>query len=336
MIIGDDGMKASFFSFFLLLILLFCRCPSVHGAYDWLTPGSYAVYDLIMSGVVRLNESYVVFGWRLSNETSVARYGFSVLEVDGNYALLKVSLNESSVLPVLFNTSSLSCTVWVDLETRDLVDRDTGTVWGKCPFWLYSWEANTSVTAFYDFLGTKITWDNVSILSEVKPLYGINKPTFSYLTPIGYFNDFDFINAMFGEGPNPPFVDLNALELSHGKIGDRIGVGFSLSFQYDYHVEKGLLLLPLDKYADDILSKKFGIIVLDGQLGNVKSEYSRERTGWLVGSLVIYDTNILRGSDKPTVGGGGFPWYIPFLIIVIVLLPLIYYVYVRRLSRRRS
>jgi len=336
----DHEMKNSIFPFFLLLILLFCRCPSVRGAYDWLVPGSYAVYDLIMSGVVRLNETCLVSVGRggLPNETSVARYGFSVVEVDGDYALLKVSLNESTVLPILFNTSSLSCMVWVDLETRDLVDRDTGEVWGRCPFWVYPQEANTNVIAFYDFLGTKITWDNVLILSETKPLYGINNPTFSYHTLIGYFNDFDFINAAFGEGPNPLFIDLNTSELSQGKIGDRIGVGFSLSFQYDYHVEKGLLLLDLDRYADDILTKKFGIIVLNGQLGDVKPEYSRENAGWLVGSLVIYDTNILRGSDTPTVGGGGsgFPWYVPLLIVVVALLPLIYYIYVRRLSKRRS
>ncbi len=292
-----------------------------------------------MSGVVRLNETCLVLvGGVFPNETTVARYGFSVVEVDSNYALLKVSLNESTVLPILFNTSSLSCTVWVNLETRDLVDRDTEVVWGKCPFWIYPREANTSVTAFYDFLGTKITWDNVLILSEVQPLYGIYAPTHSFLTPIGYFNEFDFINAAFGQRPNQTFVDLNTLELSQGKIGGNVGIGFTLSFQYDYHVEKGLLLFPLDRYADDILTKKFGIILCRKNLGDVKSEYSREKVGWIVGSLIIFDTNILRGSDKPTVGGGGsgFPWYIPLLIVVVALLPLVYYIYVKRLSKRRS
>jgi len=332
-------MKTSIFPFFLLLILLFCRCPNVRGAYDWLVPGSYAVYDLIMRDVVRLNETCLVSVGRgeSPNETSVARYGFSVLEVDGDYALLKVSLNESSVLPILFNTSRLSCTVWVDLETRDFIDRDTGEVWGKCPFWVYPQEANTNVIAFYDFLGTKITWDNVSILSETKPLYGINNPTFSYHTPIGYFNDFDFINALFY--PWQTSISLkNINEFSQGKIGGKISITFALNFQYDYHVEKGLLLISDNLYIDDILTKKFSIIIINGQLGGVKPEYSRENAGWLVGSLVIHDTNILRGSDRPTVGGGGsgFPWYIPLLIIVIVLLPLIYYVYVRRLSKRRS
>jgi hypothetical protein len=325
----------------LLLFLLvpwFWKCPNVHGEYDWLVPGSYAVYELIMSGVVRLNETCLVLIGGLPNETSVARYGFSVVEVDGNYALLKVSLNESTVLPILFNMSSLSCTVWVNLETRDLIDRDTGEVWGKCPFWVYPWEANTSVTAFYDFLGMKVTWDNVSILSEVQPLYGINNPTLSYLMPIGYFNNFDFINAAFGERPNQPSINLNMLELYQGKIGGNITIGFTLSFQYDYHVEKGLLLFPLDRYADDILAKKFGIILCKGYLGDVKPEYSTEKVGWVVGSMIIYDTNILRGSDKPTVGGGSssFPWYIPLSIVVVALLPLIYYVYIRRLSKRRS
>ena len=300
-------------------------------------PGSYAIYDVTMSGLVRLNETCLVHvGGLFPNETSIARYGFSVVEVYGDYALLKVSLNESTVLPILFNTSSLSCMVWIDLETRDLVDRDTGEVWGKCPFWIYSQEANTSVIAFYDLLGSRITWENVSILSETKPLYGINNPVYSYHMPIGYFNDFDFINTAFGEGPNPPFVDLNAFELSQGKVGDRCGVGFSLSFQYDYHVEKGLLLISDGHYIDDILIKKFNIIICIGYLSGVKPEYSRENAGWLVGSLVIYDTNILRGSDTPTVGGSGLPWYIPLLIVVVVLLPIIYYIYVRRLSKRRS
>jgi len=228
--------------------------------------------------------------------------------------------------------------VWIDLETRDLVDRDTGEVWGKCPFWIYSQEANTSVIAFYDFLGSRITWENVSILSETKPLYGIMNPTFSYHTSIGYFNDFDFINAMFGQGPNQPLAQLNVYKFSNGKIGDMGSSGFTPSFQYDYHVEKGLLLISDGHYIDDILTKKFNIIICIGDLSNVKPEYSRENAGWLVGSLVIYDTNILRGSDTPTVGGGGggFPWYIPLLIIVIVLLPVIYYVYVRRLPKRRS
>ncbi|MBS7633264.1 hypothetical protein KEJ15_06580 [Candidatus Bathyarchaeota archaeon] len=272
----------------------------------------------------------------MPNETTVARYGFSVLEVDGDYVLLKVSLNESSVLPVLFNTSSLSCTVWVDLGTRDLIDRDTGVVWGKCPFWVYPWEANTNVTAFYDFLGSRITWDNVSILSEVKPLYGINSPSFSYLMPIGYFNDFDFINALFY--PMQTFITLeNTYEFSQGKIGDKSDVGFALNFQYDYHVDKGLLLISDYLYTDDVLTQNFGIMLLIGSLGDVKPDYSREKAGWIVGSLIIYDTNILRGSDKPTVGGGSsFPLYIPLLIVVVALLPLVYYVYVRRLSKRRS
>jgi hypothetical protein len=224
------------------------------------------------------------------------------------------------------------------LETRDLVDRDTGEVWGKCPFWIYPREANTSVTAFYDFLGTKITWDNVLILSEVQPLYGKNAPTYSFLTPIGYFNEFDFINAAFGQRPNQTFVNLNTLELSKGKIGGNVGIGFTLNFQYDYHVEKGLLLFDLDRYADDILAKKFGFIMFRGSLGMVKPEYSQKEIGFVVGSMIIIDTNILRGSDTPTVGGGGsgFPWYIPLLIAVVALLPLIYYVYVRRLSKRRS
>jgi len=323
-----------------LLCPLFCRCPSVRGELDWLVPGSYAVYDLIMRDVVRLNETCLVSVGRgeSPNETSVARYGFSVVEVDGGYALLKVSLNESTVLPILFNTSSLSCTVWVDLETRDLVDRDTSEVWGKCPFWIYPQEANTSVIAFYDFLGSRIIWDKVSILSEVQPLYGINNPTFSYHTPIGYFNDFDFINTAFGEGPNQTLAQLNVYEFSHGKIGSKGGTGFTPSFQYDYHVERGLLLISDYLYIDDILTKKFSIVLCLGNLASVKPEYSRENAGWLVGSLVIHDTNILRGSDTPTVGGGasGFPWYIPLLIVVIVLLPIIYYVYVRRLSKRRS
>jgi hypothetical protein len=294
-----------------------------------------------MSGIVRLNETYLVsvnIGG-LPNETSIARYGFSVLEVDGDYVLLKVSFNESSVLPILFNTSSLSCMVWVDLETRNLVDRGTSEVWGKCPFWVYPSETNTSVIAFYDLLGIEITWDYVLSISESAASEGIFNPTHSFHTQIGYFNEFDFIVAAFGERPNQTLIQLDTWDLSHGKIGGRVGVGFTSSFQYDYHVEKGLLLISDYLYVDDILAKKFGIALCSGNLGDVKPEYSRERAGWLVGSLVIYDTNILSGSDTPTVGGGGsgFPWYVPLLIVVVALLPLIYYIYVRRLSiRRRS
>jgi hypothetical protein len=70
-------------------------------------------------------------------------------------------------------------------------------------------------------------------------------------------------------------------------------------------------------------------------LGAVNPEYSREKAGWIVGSMIIYDTNILEGSDTPTIGGG-FPWHIPLMIAVIVVVPLAYYIYVRRLSKRRS
>jgi hypothetical protein len=296
-----------------------------------------------MRGVVRLNETCLVLvgSAPFPNETTtVARYGFSVVEVDDKYALLKVSLNESSVLPVLFNTSSLSCMVWVNLETRDLVDRDTGEVWGKCPFWVYPWEVNTSVTACYDFFDTKITWDRVSEWADSAAREGVYSPALSFLTPIGYFNNFDFIVASFDVGPNQTLVSLkNISDLYQGKIhAYTVGeFGFSPSLQYYYHVEKGLLLIS-DTYVDDILTKKFSIKLFIGNLGEVKSEYSQKEIGWAVGSMIIYDTNILRGSDKPTVGGGGsrFPWYIPLSIIVVALLPLIYYIYVRRLSKRRS
>jgi hypothetical protein len=324
----------------LLLILLLFSCPCVRGAYDWLKPGSYAIYDLAMDGLVRLNETCLVLIGVFPNETSVARYGFSVLEVDGDYALLKVSFNESTVLPILFNMSSLSCMVWVDLETRDLVDRDTGEVWGKCPFWVYPWEANTSVTAFYDFFGAKITWDNVTKWADSAARVGVYSPSMSFSTPIGYFNEFDFIVADYGIGASPPLMNLeNVLAFYQGKIHTEAGsYGFSPSIQHFYHVENGLLLIADSLYADDILAKNFGIIILNGMLNNVKPEYSRERVGWLMGPLVIYDTNILRGSDRPTVGGGGsgFPWYIPLSIAAVALLPLIYYVYLRRLPERHS
>jgi len=332
-------MKTSTFPFFLLLILLFCRCPNVRGAYDWLVPGSYAVYDLTMRGLVRLNETCLVHvGGFNPNETTVARYGFSVVEVDGDYALLRVSLNESSVLPFLFNTSSLSCTVWVDLETRDLVDRDTGEVWGKCPFWVYPWEADTSVTALYDFFGAKIVWDNVTKLADSAARMGVYNPSRSFSTPIGYFNEFDFIITDYGMNSDQPLIDLeNVSDFYQGKIRRSGTYGFSPSIQYFYHVENGLLLFADSLYADDILAKNFGIIMLNGMLSSIKPEYSGERVGWLVGPTVIYDTNILRGSDKPTVGGGGsgFPWYVPLSIAVVALLPLVYYVYVRRFPKHR-
>ena len=334
-------MKASMFSFFLLLILLFFGCSVVRGELDWLVPGSYAIYDVSMSGLVRFNETCLVrVGELFPNETSIARYGFNVIEVDGDIALLKVSLNESTVLPVLFNTSSLSCTVWVNLTSKDLIDRDTGEVWGKCPFWVYPWEANTSVTALYDFFGEKIIWDNVTKTADSAAREGIYNPSMSFSTPIGYFNEFDFITAEYDIGPDQSsFIIIENLSVIHeGKIRTEIGsYGFASAIQNYYHVENGILLAANCLYADDILTTKFGIIMLNGMLSSIKPEYSQERTGWIVGPMVIYDTNILRGSDTPTVGGGsGFPWYIPLLIIVIVLLPVIYYVYVRRLNQYRS
>jgi hypothetical protein len=310
---------------FLLLILFFFRCSSVRGEYDWLTPGSYAVYELSTPWVVRLNETYIMVG--SPEDSTVARYGFNVVEVDDKYALLRVSFNESIRLPALFNTSSLSCMVWVDLETRNLVDRDTGEVWGKCPFWVYPWEAETNVKAF-DFLNMTITWDYVSLMSEFSAREGKYSPTLSYLMPIGYFNKFDFIIASFGNRPDQTVI---TIETTGG--GE---YSFPLSFNCDFHAEKGLLLFPGTRYADDILTKKFGIIVCSGSLGMAKSEYSQEKLGWIVGSMIIYDTNILKGSDKPTVGGGGFLSYVPLLIAVVALLPLVYYVYVRRLSKGRS
>ena len=322
---------------FLSLILLVCRGSVVCGELDWLTPGSYAIYELSNECIVRFNGTYVILADN-PNEASVARYGFSVVEVDDKYALLKVSLNESDLLPILFNTSSLSCMVWINLETRDLVDRDTGVVWGKCPFWVYPWEVETNVTALYDFLDMKITWDYVWMVSEASAREGIYSPTHSFLTPIGYFNEFDFIVASFGNVPDQRTMSLeNMSGIDQGKIvGDFGTYSFTLSFQYDYHAEKGLLLFPLDRYADDILTKKFGIIMFRGSLGMVKPEYSQKEIGWIVGPMIIYDTNILRGSDTPTVGGGGFLSYVPLLIVVVALVPLIYYVYVRRSSKRRS
>ena len=321
---------------FLSLILLALRCYSVSGELDWLTPGSYAVYELTTRGVVRLNETHLVFIG--SSEATVACYGFTVVEVEDEYALLRVILNESELLPVLFNTSSLTCLVWVDLETRDLVDRDTGEVWGKCPFWIYPWEVNTNVTAFYDFLGMKITWDYVWMVSEASAREGIYSPTHSFLMPIGYFNEFDFIAASYDYRPDQPLVNLEyKLRIDQGElVGDSGTYGFTLSFFHDYHVEKGLLLFPLTRYADAILAKKFGIILCSGRLGEVKAEYSQENLGWIVEPMFIYDTNILEGSDVPTVGGSGFPWHIPLIIAVIALVPLAYFVYIRRLSKRRS
>jgi len=294
-----------------------------------------------MDGLVRLNETCLVHvGGFYSNETSIARYSFSVVEVDGDYALLKVSFNESTVLPILFNTSSLSCTVWVDLITRDLVNRDTGEVWGKCPFWVYPWEANTSVMALYDFFGAKITWDNVTKWADSAARVGVYSPSMSFSTPIGYFNEFDFIVAAYGMGPNQSLISFkNVLAFYQGKIHAEAGTyGFTPSIQYFYHVENGLLLIVDSLYADDILIKNFGILLFIGELSYIMPEYSQEEIGWAVGSMIIRNTNILKGSDKPTVGGGGgeFQLYIPLSIAVVILLPLIYYVYVRRLSKRRS
>jgi len=260
------------------------------------------------------------------SENTVARYGFNVVEVDDEYALLRVSFNESTRFPAIFNTSSLSCLVWVDLETRDLVDRNTGEIWGKCPFWVYPWEVETNVVAF-DFLNMTITWDFVSLMSEYSARQGKYSPTLSYLTPIGYFNEFDFIIASFGNKPDQMVVTIETA--GNGEYS------FPLSFNCDFHAEKGLLLFPGTRYADDILAKKFGIIMCGGSLGMAKSEYSQEKLGWIVGCMIIYDTNILKGSETPTVGGG-FPLYIPLLIVLIALVPLAYYVYVRRLSKRRS
>jgi len=304
---------------FLSLILLICQCSSVRGEFDWLTPGSYAIYELNTSCIIKLNETYLRIG--SPTNATVARYGFTVVKIDGNYALLYVSLNESSVLPVLFDTSSLSCLVWVDLETRDLVDRDTGEVWGKCPFWIYPWEAGANVTAF-GLLNMTLMWDYVSLGSEASASEGIYSPTHSFLTPIGYFNEFDFIAASYGNKPDPTYITLG----THS---------FPLSFQSLFHVEKGLLLISDSNYIDDVLAKKFSIAVCQGSLGRIEPDYSQENIGWIVGCMIIYDTNILRGSDVPTVGGG-FPLYVPLLIGVIVLVPLAYYVYVRRLSKRRS
>jgi len=299
-------------------------------------PDSYAVYELNTHGIMKISDTHLVLTG-LPSEATVARYGFTVVEVDDKYALLRVSLNESSVLPVLFNTSSLSCLVWVDLETRDLVDRDSGEVWGKCPFWVYPWEANTNVTAFYDFLGMNITWDYVWMVSEASAREGVYSPTHSFLTPIGYFNEFDFITASYGYRPDQPLINLEYRSwIYQEELVSEFGTySFTPSFNYDYHVEKGLLLFSSTLYADDILTKEFGIILCSGHLSEVKSEYSQKNISWFVGSMIIYDTNILEGSDTPTIGGG-FPLYVPLLIGVIVLVPLAYYVYVRRLSRRRS
>ncbi|MBO3755146.1 MAG: hypothetical protein FGF53_09800, partial [Candidatus Brockarchaeota archaeon] len=108
-------------------------------------------------------------------------------EVDDRYVLLRVWLNESTILPLIFNTSSLSCLVWVDIETRDLVDRETGEVWGKCPFWIYPSEAGRKdVVALTDFLGKRIVWDNITMWGEVARSAGYNEPIIIIKSPIGY------------------------------------------------------------------------------------------------------------------------------------------------------
>ncbi|MEM2980745.1 MAG: hypothetical protein QW385_05175 [Thermoproteota archaeon] len=284
--------------------------------FDWIKPGSYAVYELSTLFLVKLNETS--YWYYLSSEdlrelypeATIAHYGFEILEVEDGYALLRVWLNESIVLPRIFNTSSLSCLVWVDIETRDLVDRETGEVWGKCPFWIYPDEAGRKdVVALTDFLGKRIVWDNITIWSEWAKSHGVKEASLDR-TPIGYFSWFDHI-----------YADFYAEETLF--TADSLSFGFILG--YNYHVEKGLLLYA-SYYADDILIKKFGIIMSDGSL----YWYYPVEEGYRSATMMICDTNILRGREKKRD-----EWSpIPLAIAAVAIIPVVYYISLRRRLKR--
>lgn len=158
------------------------------------------------------------------DQAPVARYGFKILEVEGRYALLRVWLNES--------TSSLSCLVWVDIETGNLVDRETGEVWGRCPFWIYPTDVERKdVVAVSDLFGRRIVWQYFTL------------PPSSY----------DYIQAVYGLPQDGRYViEETEIEIRLGDAG-YLHLG-DLQLVYNYHADKGLLLFT-SNYADDILIK---------------------------------------------------------------------------------
>jgi len=302
--------------FFSLLLVLPER-SSAQVVFDWVKPGSYAVYALSTSFLVRLNETrylyYIFFEdlFKLHFGGTVAYYGFKILEVDDGYALLRVWLNDSIVLPRIFGNSSLSCLVWVDIQTRNLVDRETGEVWGKCPFWIYPSEAGRKdLVALTDFLGRRIVWDNITIWSEWAKSHGVKEEIVDR-TPIGEFGWSEYITANYHAGEETLFT------------ASSLYFGFGLTCEY--HVEKGLLLYTYS-YADDILIKKFGIIMSDGYL----YEYYPIEEGYPGATMMIYDTNIVRGREKPHD-----EWSpIPLAIATVAIIPIVYYISLRRRLKR--
>ncbi|MEM2941178.1 MAG: hypothetical protein QW304_06485 [Thermoproteota archaeon] len=297
--------------------------PSAQVRFDWIKPGSYAIYELSTQFIMKLNETDY---WDVDYYGS-ARYGFKILEVDDRCALLRVWLNESTMLPLIFNTSSLSCLIWVDIKTRNLVDRETGEVWGKCPFWIYPNEAGRKdVVALTDFFGRKIVWDNITMWGEVARSAGYSEPIIIIKSPIGYFTNFDLINAYFSHEmmvinlSGSYSVEGRGVE-SHGTITIPEGS----SSIYLYHAEEGLLL-EAGLYADDILIKKFGIICSRGDIYYTRLEYSSGK--WSDGTMTIYDTNILRGREEQAASP------IPLAIATVAAIPAVYYILLRRRLRR--
>jgi hypothetical protein len=307
------------------LLLALSECSSAQVSLEWVKPGSYAVYNLAASFLVKRNNEY----WDVSSEEAIVQYGFEILEVDGKYALLRVWLNESTILPQIFGNSSLSCLVWVDLETNDLVDRETGEAWGKCVFWVSPSDVDKKgVVAVKDFFGMSIAWDNYTIVAERARSLGYKEPSIHGESPIGSFTNFDIIQALVGYKEDMTITINTSWSYVDGRINEGHGyIQFPLWFiTYDYHVEKGLLLFA-GPYTDDILIKKFGIMFFMGSLYYTRPEYTSGE--WYAPTMAIYDTNIVKGREESE------SWSpMPLAIAMVAAIPIFYYIGLRRWLKR--
>lgn len=226
------------FSFWYLPMMVEAR-PS------WLKKGVYACY--------RFLEAYT-----LNGSLGGGRYCWRVVEVDGRFAVLEVTLETENF--------TRSVNVTIDVETMSLVE--DGEVWGKAYFWIdlvrlpspYRDRAVVrNITLVMDWLGETVSNPKVS------RIHHLGKPIQTGVGPI------DMVVTVF--------TRTNITYLKAGKLEIMFTPGLYIACSYD---AKYGILIDGEGYMDDILSQKFGIIGF--KLMSKKGEYAR----W----IVLDDTNL--------------------------------------------
>jgi len=208
----------------------------------WLREGSYAEY-LIAN--VHLNNCTIIRGELV--------YGWNCTRKTPEYAFLEAYLKKRDGRTVM------STHVQVDLASKNLIDPELGTAWGKCLFWIDPWDMGTeNVVMMFNWTGQTL-YANVSLQKSQQEIPAGFE---TFKTPFRDFEETQMCGMGFIQLPYPPESDVSGY--------------FLVSFRYD--VKSGLAIGGF--YLDDILHNRFEILHIIGGIAGYKYQ------------MLLLDTNI--------------------------------------------